>query len=65
MREGARAMALVPAGKDPVLGPGMEEALAGVKARAGEINRAMARVERLLTYGAFPITQATLRLDPT
>ena len=67
LREGARAVALVPAEKDPVFGPGMEEALAGVEAQVGEIDRAMARVERLLTtpYGAFPITQATLLLDPT
>ena len=66
LREGARAMALVPAEKDPVFGPGMEEALAAVEAQVGEIDRAMARVERLLTtpYGAFPITLASLRLDP-
>ena len=66
LREGARAVALVPVEKDPVFGPGMEEALAGVEAQVGEIDRAMARVERLLTtpYGAFPITQAALRLDP-
>ena len=45
----------------------MEEALAGVEAQVGEIDRAIARIERLLTtpYGAFPLTQASLRLDPT
>ena len=60
LREGARAVSLVPAEKDPVFGPGMEEFLAGVEAQVGEIDRAMERVERLLTtpYGAFPITQA-------
>ena len=67
LREGARAVALIPAEKDPVFGPGMEELLAAVEAQVGEIDRALARIERLLTtpYGAFPLTQASLRLDPT
>jgi hypothetical protein len=44
----------------------MEENLAAIEAQVGEVESALARVERLLTtpYGAFPITQATLRLDP-
>jgi hypothetical protein len=44
----------------------MEENLAAVEAQVGESERALARVERLLTtpYGAFPITLASLRLDP-
>jgi TolB-like protein/class 3 adenylate cyclase/Flp pilus assembly protein TadD len=67
LREAERAVALLPAAKDPVFGPGMEEALAGVEAQVGESERAIARLERLLItpYGAFPLTQATLRLDPT
>ena len=67
LREAERAVSLLPASEDPVFGPGMEEALAGVEARVGEIDRAIARIERLLTtpYGAFPLTQASLRLDPT
>ena len=66
LREGARAVSLLPAKEDPVFGPGMEENLAAVEAQVGEIESALARIERLLTtpYGAFPITQATLRLDP-
>jgi TolB-like protein/Tfp pilus assembly protein PilF len=66
LREAERAVSLLPAKEDPVFGPGMEENLAAVEAQVGEIERALARVERLLTtpYGAFPITQATLRLDP-
>ncbi len=67
LREGARAVALVPAEKDPVFGPGMEELLAAVEAQVGESERAITRIERLLVtpYGAFPLTQASLRLDPT
>ena len=44
----------------------MPEPLAGVEAQVGEVERAIVRVERLLVtpYGAFPLTQATLRLDP-
>jgi TolB-like protein/Tfp pilus assembly protein PilF len=67
LSEGERAVSLLPAKEDPVFGPGMEESLAAVEAQVGEIDRAFARVERLLTtpYGAFPITVASLRLDPT
>jgi len=66
LREAERAISLLPAKEDPVFGPGMEENLAAVEAQVGEIDRALARVERLLTtpYGAFPITLASLRLDP-
>jgi hypothetical protein len=67
IREGERAVSLLPVSEDPVFGPGMEEALAGVEAQVGESERAITRIERLLTtpYGAFPLTQAALRLDPT
>jgi len=66
LREAERAVSLLPAEKDPVFGPGMEENLAAVEAHFGELERAFARVERLLTtpYGAFPITLTSLRLDP-
>ena len=66
LREGERAMSLLPASEDPVYGPIAEEYLAGVEAQVGEPERALARIERLLVtpYGAFPLTQATLRLDP-
>ena len=67
LREAERAVSLMSAAEDPVFGPGMEENLAAVEARVGESERAITRLERLLTtpYGAFPITQAALRLDPT
>ncbi len=67
LREAERAVSLLPASEDPVFGPGMEEALAGVEAQVGEIERAITRIERLLTtpYGAFPLNQTALRLDPT
>jgi TolB-like protein/Flp pilus assembly protein TadD len=66
LREAERAVSLLPASEDPVFGPGMEEALAGVEAQVGESERAITRIERLLTtpYGAFPLNQAALRLDP-
>ena len=66
LREAKRAVSLSSAAKDPVFGPGMEENLAAVEAQVGKHERAIGRVERLLTtpYGAFPLTQAALRLDP-
>jgi tetratricopeptide (TPR) repeat protein len=67
LREAERAVSLLPAAEDPVFGPRMEESLAAIEAQVGESERALTRIERLLTtpYGAFPITQAELRLDPT
>ena len=66
LREGERAVSLLPSSEDPVYGPSAEERLAEVEAQVGEPERAVARIERLLVtpYGAFPLTQATLRLDP-
>lgn len=66
LREGERAVSLLPASEDPMFGPKNEETLAAVEAHVGELERAIVRIERLLTtpYGAFPLTQATLRLDP-
>jgi tetratricopeptide (TPR) repeat protein len=66
LREGERAMSVLPASEDPVYGPIAEESLAGVEAQVGEAERAVTRLERLLVtpYGAFPVTQALLRLDP-
>ncbi len=66
LRGGEKAVAMVPASEDPVYGPFAEENLAGLEAQVGETERALARIERLLVtpYGAFPLTQATLRLDP-
>ena len=66
LREAERAVSLLPASEDPMTGPRNEETLAGVEARVGELERAIVRIERLLVtpYGAFPLTLATLRLDP-
>ena len=66
LHEGERAVFLLPASEDPVYGPIAEESLAGVEAQVGEVERALTRLERLLVtpYGAFPVTQALLRLDP-
>jgi TolB-like protein/Tfp pilus assembly protein PilF len=67
LREGERAVSLSLAGDDPVFGPRSEETLAAIEAQVGELERAIARIERLLVtpYGAFPLTQAMLRIDPT
>ncbi len=67
LRQAERAVSLLSAATDPVFGPGMEESLAAVEVQVGENDRALKRIERLLTipYGAFPLTQAALRLDPT
>jgi TolB-like protein/Tfp pilus assembly protein PilF len=66
LREGERAMSLLPTTEDPVYGPVAEENLAGIESQVGELDRAIGRIERLLTtpYGAFPLSQALLRLDP-
>jgi TolB-like protein/Tfp pilus assembly protein PilF len=66
LAEAERAVKLLPAREDPVFGPGMEEVLAAVETQVGELDRALARIEQLLTtpYGAFPLTLAALRLDP-
>jgi len=66
LREAARAVSMMPASEDPVFGPLAEQGLAEIEVTVGEPDRAIARIERLLTtpYGAFPLTQAELRLDP-
>ena len=66
LREEERAMMLMPASEDPVYGPIAEETLAAIEAQAGDPDPALARIERLLTTpcGAYPVTQATLRIDP-
>jgi serine/threonine-protein kinase len=66
-----RAMAVIPMEKDAVAGPIPIEILARVSARAGEPDRAIAALQRLLSIpydGALaqnvPLTPALLRLDP-
>jgi tetratricopeptide (TPR) repeat protein len=66
LREGERSIAVLSATEDPVTAPVIEEFLALTEAQVGEADRAIARLERLLTvpYGPDPITLALLRLDP-
>ena len=66
LREAERAVSLLPAAEDPVAGPAHEESLARIETFVGEFDRALNRIERLLVtpYGAFPLTQASLRDDP-
>ena len=67
LRAAEHATEVAPAADDPVFNPIAEENLAGIEARMGEPERAIARIERLLQtpYGAYPLTQAELRLEPT
>ena len=67
-----RAMAANPIEKDVIDGPAPIEVLARVTARAGEADRAIAALEKLLSIpyegalpvGNAPLTPALLRLDP-
>jgi len=66
-----RAMEVVPTEKDAVSGPGPIDVLARVAARAGESDRAIAALQKLLSVPyegplaqALPLTPALLRLDP-
>ncbi|MGI8957565.1 MAG: tetratricopeptide repeat protein [Chthoniobacterales bacterium] len=67
LRQAENATRLPSAVNDPVSGPFTEENLAAVEVMVGDLDRAIGRIERLLVtpYGAFPLTQAALRLDPT
>src|SRR5881392_2132239 len=67
----ARAMAVNPVEKDAVTGPIPLEVLARVAARAGDSDRAIAKLEKLLSTpyngalaAGIPLTPALLRLDP-
>jgi TolB-like protein/Flp pilus assembly protein TadD len=66
LREAERAVEVGAAAGDPVFAPKTEEGLASIEVRVGEPERAIKRVERLLQmpYGAFPLTQTKLRIDP-
>ena len=70
LEEAENAAALLPASQDAVVGPALEEDLARVEAEVGEIDRAIARVQKLLNtpYSSIshtgPITPALLRLHP-
>ena len=65
-REIERALQVAAASDDPVFAPGVEENVARIEAQLGDADAAIARIERLLplAYGAFPLTQAKLRIDP-
>ena len=61
-----RALQAAAASDDPVFAPGVDESVARIEAQMGEVDAAIARIERLLTipYGAFPLNQSKLRIDP-
>jgi TolB-like protein/class 3 adenylate cyclase/Tfp pilus assembly protein PilF len=66
-----QAMAVIPIEKDPLTGPAPIEILARVAAQTGQLDRAIAALEKLLSipYEAplasnVPLTPALLRLDP-
>jgi TolB-like protein/Tfp pilus assembly protein PilF len=71
LKEGGRAITLVPSSKDRLSGPGFEENLALVEMIIGENSSAISTLTRLLQtpyggwlYSPAPITSALLRLDP-
>ncbi len=69
LKEGERAVALLPASRDALEGPAIEENLAAVEAQVGETSRAIGRLRHLLNIGysnsfGGPITVALLKLDP-
>jgi len=66
-----RAMALSPIEKEPLFGPPLIEIFARVAARAGETDRAIDALQKLMSIpygsafsGSVPLTPALLRLDP-
>ena len=64
-----RAVAALPLEKDAISGPGAIEILARVAAQTGEIDRAIAALQKLLSIPAItdtsaPFTPALLHLDP-
>ena len=71
LKEAERATALLPAAKDAVDGPGLEENLALVEMLMGENSQAISTLSRILRtpydgwYYITPVTPALLRLDPT
>jgi len=69
IREAGHAMESLPASKDALIGPALEEQKARVLARLGEKDGAIASLQHLSTtpYGTQgpPITPAVLRLDPS
>ncbi|HEY8669875.1 MAG TPA: tetratricopeptide repeat protein, partial [Terriglobales bacterium] len=65
IKEGERAIALLPAAKDAVTGPILEEHLAEVEVLVGDKARAIPRLQHLLEIPYVnPLTPARLRLDP-
>jgi TolB-like protein/Flp pilus assembly protein TadD len=71
LRLAEQAMAVLPIDRDAFAGPGSLEILARVAARAGDSDRAIAALKRLLSMPyegtlalSLPLTPALLRLDP-
>jgi TolB-like protein/Flp pilus assembly protein TadD len=61
-----RAIAVLPASKDALIGPNFEDSLARIEAHFGEKDKAIAAVEHLLSisYASPALTPALLRIDP-
>jgi TolB-like protein/Tfp pilus assembly protein PilF len=65
IKEAERATMLLPSGKDAVDGPSYEEHLAAIEAEFDDKNRAIPRLQHLLTIPYINcLTPALLRLDP-
>jgi len=66
LEQARRAVSLLPASKDALIGPVYEETVARIHARFGDIDDAITALQHLLrtSYGAPPVTSALLRIDP-
>ena len=66
MEHAQKAVVLMPASKEPRIGPSYEDTLARIQAQLGEKDAAITALQHLLvtSYSAPVVTPALLRLDP-
>jgi TolB-like protein/Flp pilus assembly protein TadD len=66
LKHAQRAVTLMPAAKEPRVGPSYEDTLARIQAQLGEKDAAIAALQHLLvtSYSSPVVTPALLRLDP-
>ena len=66
LKHAQKAVVLMPASKEPRIGPGYEDTLARVQAQVGEKDAAITALQHLLvtSYSSPVVTPALLRIDP-
>jgi len=66
LKHAQEAVVLMPASKEPRIGPGYEDTLARIQAQVGEKDAAITALQHLLvtSYSSPVVTPALLRLDP-